>query len=113
MVCSVTTSRGACDANYFAFNGGHDNTPSAHVLNAHDDVKKLGFEFMVEYGGAINAVGPVADYNTAAGFAALSNTTYTPLGIVHCLENTGTIPLGISVYTKKRGYTRFACIYHN
>lgn len=73
ITCGGTISRGAGDANYFAFNGGHINAPGAHALNAHDDVKKLGFGFMAEYGGTINAVGAIADFNAIAGFAALSN----------------------------------------
>jgi len=73
ITCSGTTSRGAGDANYFAFNGGHINAPSTHALNARDDAQNLGFGFMAEYGGTINAVGAVADYNAIAGFAALSN----------------------------------------
>ena len=71
--CRGATSKGAGDANYFAFNGGHINAAGAHALDARDDAKKLGFGFMAEYGGTINAVGAVADYNAIAGFAALSN----------------------------------------
>lgn len=82
ITCAGTTSRDAGDANYFAFNGGHIDAPEAKALDARDDAKKLGFGFMAEYGGTINAPGAIAEHNAIAGFAALSN------GVIRAYDST-------------------------
>jgi hypothetical protein len=73
IACGGVVSRGAGDANFFAFNGGHISCPKAKAFDADDRTKKLGFGFMAEYGGTINAIGAIAENNSIAGFAALSN----------------------------------------
>jgi hypothetical protein len=82
ITCAGTTSREAGDANYFAFNGGHINAAGAKARCARDDAKKLGFGFMAEYGGTINAPGAIAEGNAVAGFAALSN------GVIRAYDST-------------------------
>jgi hypothetical protein len=71
--CSGTESQGGGDANYFAFNGGHIIARNAKATGARDEKKKLGSGFVAEYGGTIDAVGAVADFNYLAGFTALSD----------------------------------------
>jgi hypothetical protein len=70
--CSETTCSGGGDANYFAFNGGHISAPSSKSYHANDEEKHLGSGYVAEYGGTINAIGAVSEYNALAGFTALS-----------------------------------------
>jgi hypothetical protein len=73
IACRRTISRGAGDANYFAFNGGHISAHGAQALDARDRANGLGSGFVAEYGGTIDANDAVANYNLLAGFTALSN----------------------------------------
>lgn len=78
--CEGTSSYGAGDANYFAFNGGVISAPNAKAYDARDDKKGLGSGFVAEYGGAINAVNAVASRNAFSGFTALSNGSIRAYG---------------------------------
>jgi hypothetical protein len=73
ITCAGTTSTGAGDANYFAYNGGHLFAQDTHALGARDQANGLGSGFVAEYGGTIDATGAVAKFNLLAGFTALSN----------------------------------------
>jgi hypothetical protein len=71
--CAGTTSSGAGDANYFAYNGGHLFAQEARASMAVDAANALGFGFVAEFGGTIDATGAEATLNHMAGFAAMTN----------------------------------------
>lgn len=73
ITCGGTSSAGAGDANYFAYNGGHLFAQEAMASAAIDAANTLGFGFVAEFGGTIDATGAQAMLNHVAGFAAMTN----------------------------------------
>jgi hypothetical protein len=67
------TVRGAGDAGFFAFNGGHIEARSARAASCRDAKLGLGSGFVAEYGGTIEATGARSTGNELAGFSSLSN----------------------------------------
>jgi hypothetical protein len=95
--CAETESRGAGDANYFAFLGGHIFAPNARAVAARDDANKLGSGFVAEYGGSIDAEGATAEFNALAGFTALSN------GVIRAYKTTARHNGRAGFYTRTGG----------
>jgi hypothetical protein len=73
IACAGTSSSGAGDANYFAYNGGHLFAQEARASRAIDAANALGFGFVAEFGGTIDATAGEASLNHVAGFAAMTN----------------------------------------